>query len=97
MDYMRKRKELYKKPLDLDINSPLPSVLHMRIVSKGNDQRKQLNLSQVYRSRWPECITFSLIYARSLLEVEGNNDGVEILDYAMTNDPARQVVERVVG
>ena len=33
----------------------------------------------------------------SLLELEGNNDGVEILNYAMTNDPAKTGCGKSLG
>ena len=89
--------KLIQEVIGLDISTPLPAVLHLRIVAASKNLQTIQNLAQLYHVRWTSCLQFSLFYARSQIELQGDDKAVDLLQECVVNDPANQVANRIWG
>jgi tetratricopeptide (TPR) repeat protein len=75
----------------------LAAVQHLKITCALKKASTIYNLANLYRSRWPECLQFSLILAESQLETGDESSAVQLLHQCVANDAAGVVASRFWG
>ena len=75
----------------------LPAILHHRIVSLLHDSQTIENLTNLYHSRWIDCLYFSYSLASSLMSTGNDSEAVALLHQCVSRDCSGQVAARVWG
>ncbi len=100
-DYQQIEKAEYftHKALVENPNTPLASVTHLRLVESQGAMPKLAirNLSQIYHTRWPGCLQFTLSYADQLMDSGETGEAVNLLHQAVSMDITGQVAKRMWG
>lgn len=89
--------QLVSQALSADSSNPLPALLHMAMVRKTEDMQAVHNLANIYHSRWPDNIAFSLYLAEARLHLGDEAGSVSLLHQCVAHDAAGQVAERIWG
>ncbi|HVN56406.1 MAG TPA: hypothetical protein VMT46_18915, partial [Anaerolineaceae bacterium] len=89
--------KLLHQALSLNPASPLPAILHLQITSAGNDVLAIQNLANLYHTRWPNCLQFSLYLADARLRLGDEAGSVALLHQCVAFDAAAQVAFRIWG
>jgi hypothetical protein len=99
MGKSRAAQEYIHQALAHDPQAPLAAVTHMRILSAQAETPPAAirSLAEHYQQRWPDCLAFSLFYARALMESGSPGEAVNLLHEAATRDVAGQVASRLWG
>lgn len=79
--------------------TPLVAVTHVRVMTAMSSLPVQakFSLAKAYHERWPDCIQFILILADNLMESGSNEEAVELLHRAVSQDVGGQVATRLWG
>jgi tetratricopeptide (TPR) repeat protein len=78
--------------------TPLSSLIHLQVESqRGLPVQSIRSLAELYHERWPNCIQFTLILAKTLMDLGESDRGVELLHQAVTLDVSGQVAQRLWG
>ena len=77
--------------------SVLAAVLHLRIAMQTQDSAARRQLAQLYHTRWPEALVFTLALADADLRAGQEANAVQLLHQAVSNDPAAQIPARLWG
>ena len=89
--------QLVSQALSANSTNPLPALLHMAMVRKTDDMQAVHNLANIYHSRWPENLAFSLYLAEARLHIGDEAGSVALLHQCVAHDAAGQVAERIWG
>ncbi len=88
---------LIQQALIADPTKSLPAVFHIQLVSLLHDSQTAENLSNLYRSRWMDCLHFSYYLAEAMMVSGNDTEAVALLHQCVSRDSACQVAERVWG
>ncbi len=77
--------------------SALAAVLHLRIAMQTQDAAARRQLAQLYHTRWPDTLVFTLALADADLRAGQEAAAVQLLHQAVSNDPAAQIPVRLWG
>ncbi|GAP18201.1 C25 family cysteine peptidase [Levilinea saccharolytica] len=77
--------------------SALAAVLHLRIAMQTQDAAARRQLAQLYHTRWPDTLVFTLALADADLRAGQEANAVQLLHQAVSNDPAAQIPVRLWG
>ncbi len=78
--------------------TPLPSLTHLLVENqRGLPVQSICSLAELYHGRWPNCVQFTLILAKALMELGESDRGVELLHQAVAMDVSGQVAQRLWG
>ena len=72
-------------------------IQHLELTHLQQDNPATLQLGDIYRQRWPNCLRIALRYAESAIESGVEKEGVNVLHQCAALDPAGQVPERLWG
>jgi len=76
---------------------PLIGIMHLNLAKREQDAISCYQLAKIYHQRWPTCLRISIDLAMMALECGDEASGVSLLHECASNDPAGQVIERVLG
>lgn len=76
---------------------PLPAIMHMRIVLQMGNATLLKTLSDLYTSRWKDCLQLKVFSALADMSNEKDSAGVEKLHWCAAHDVSGQVVYRLLG
>ncbi len=77
--------------------SALAAILHLRIAMQTQDVAAKRQLAQLYHTRWPDTLVFTLALADADLRAGQEAAAVQLLHQAVSNDPAAQIPVRLWG
>ncbi len=77
--------------------SALAAVLHLRIAMQTQDAAARRQLAQLYHTRWPDALVFTLALADADLRAGQEANAVQLLHQAVSNDPAALIPARLWG
>lgn len=79
--------------------TPLAAVTHLNVMAVKIELPSSavLSLAQIYHTRWPDCLQFSLILADRLMDSGESAQAVELLHQVVTKDITGQVIKRLWG
>lgn len=77
--------------------TPLPAIVHTRIVEKLQNTSLFNTLTSIYMKRWPNSIQLRILSALSSIETGNDIAGVENLHWSAAHDATGQVVNRILG
>lgn len=77
--------------------TPLPAIIHLRIVEKLQNASLLNTLTSIYSKRWPNSIQIRILSALSLINSGSDISGVENLHWSAAHDTTGQVVTRILG
>lgn len=86
-----------RNALGVEEDPVLAAILHVALTHELEDAMTTLRLSELYRSRWPDCLAFGLYIADAQMLLGEESSAVAILHQCAANDPAGQVPERIWG
>jgi len=89
--------ELIRQVIVQKPDLPLAAILHLRISAARKDNTALYQLANIYRSRWPDCLQFSLYLANAMMEMGEESKAVNLLHECVTRDPQGVVARRVLG
>jgi len=75
----------------------LPAIFHMRIINENRNFTLLHTLSDIYSSRWPNCVQIKILAAIADLQTGDDTQGVERLHWSAAHDASGQVVTRLLG
>jgi tetratricopeptide (TPR) repeat protein len=78
-------------------DSILAAIQHLKITCALKNNTTIFNLANLYHSRWPDCLQFTLILAESQLESGDESKAVLLLHQCVANDAAGRVAGRFWG
>lgn len=73
------------------------ALLQMQIAGARHEFAHVLELAEVFRTRWPDCLQFALLHAAALLESGDEAAAVGLLHHCVVNDAAAQTPVRLWG
>lgn len=77
--------------------SPLPAILHLKIMHQQKDYQTLKTLAQIYQHNFPECIQINFLLAIALINLDDQSAGIELLHWCASKDIAGQIPARLVG
>lgn len=77
--------------------TPLPAIFHINIARSTHDFHLAQTLADVYHTRWPDCIQFTLFLAEARLKNGDEASAVALIHQCAAKDAAGQVAERIWG
>ncbi len=83
--------------LSADPSTPLPTAVTVRAHLASGDRDSATALARTGHDRWPECVLFLLVLAKSLLEQGDMARGVDYLHRAAAEDPIGRIASSVLG
>jgi tetratricopeptide (TPR) repeat protein len=89
--------ELIRQVIVQKPDLPLAAILHLRIAAARKDNISLYQLASIYRTRWPDCLQFSLYLANAMMEMGQESKAVNLLHECVTKDPQGVVARRVLG
>jgi len=78
-------------------SSPLPAIMHLNIVLQMSNATLLKTLTELYSSRWKDCLQIKIFSALADMSNEKDSAGVEKLHWAAAHDVSGQVVHRLLG
>lgn len=75
----------------------LPAIFHMRVINENRNYTLLKTLSEIYSSRWPNCVQIKILSAIADLQHGDDAHGVEKLHWSAAHDSSGQVVNRLLG
>ena len=75
----------------------LPAIFHMRVINENRNFTLLKTLSEIYSSRWPNCVQIKILSAIADLQHGDDAHGVEKLHWSAAHDSSGQVVNRLLG
>jgi hypothetical protein len=88
---------LIQQALISEPSKVLPAILHLKIVSLLHDSQTVENLTNLYHSRWIDCLYFSYSLASALMASGNDSEAVALLHQCVSRDCSGQVATRVWG
>jgi tetratricopeptide (TPR) repeat protein len=88
--------DLIRQVVALKPDLPLAAILHL-MIAKARKNIASHQLANIYHSRWPDCLQFSLILAEMNMEIGNEADAVDLLHRCVTRDVIGQVSSRLWG
>lgn len=76
---------------------PLPAIMHLRIVLQMSNATLLKTLTDLYSSRWKDCLQIKVFSALADMSNEKDSAGVEKLHWCAAHDVSGQVVHRLLG
>jgi hypothetical protein len=89
--------KLLRNLLGQEDNNPLVAIEHCRLSSIKDDSPLFHHLSEIYTSRWPECLQFKIFSALAMMKTNEEAGAVKILHSCVSYDPEGLVVRRMLG
>jgi len=89
--------DLIHKSLVENPPSPLPAILHLKIINKMDSQEILNNLCEIYYQQWPKCLQINVIKAISEMAQGKESEAVERLHWVAAQDNAGQVIQQLMG
>lgn len=86
-----------KQAIESDPDAVQAAILQLHLTGARGDPAAVINLSKSYRTRWPDCLHFSLLLAEAQLETGDEVGAVTLLHRCVVNDAAGQVPARLWG
>lgn len=83
--------------ISMNLEMPLPAVVHLRIALANHDEISIQQLARLYHEHWSETLQFELVIADSALKFGVQSDAVDLLHSCVVKDPTAQVVKRLLG
>lgn len=80
-----------------DPSRVLPAIMHLHLASLMNDGQTLQNLSNLYHSRWIDCLYFNYYLATANMMSGDDTSAVALLHQCVSRDSAAQVAMRVLG
>lgn len=77
--------------------SPLPAIMHLKIVLQMSNATLLKTLTDLYASRWKDCLQIKIFSALADMSNDKDSAGVEKLHWAAAHDVSGQVVHRLLG
>ncbi len=77
--------------------TPLPAILHLKIVQKQQNPSLFSTLASIYLKRWPNSNQIRILAALSMIENGNDVAGVENLHWSAAHDTTGQVISRILG
>jgi hypothetical protein len=78
-------------------NLPLPAIMHLHVVLQMSNATLLKTLSELYSSRWKDCLQIKIFSALADMSNDNDSAGVEKLHWAAAHDVSGQVVHRLLG
>ena len=75
----------------------LGAILHLELLGIAGDQSGVLSYSRVYRTRWPKCLHFSLLSAKSMLDGGQETEAMQLFQQCIASDPDGLIAKRLWG
>lgn len=94
---MEDAERLICQSLELNPDSALAAVFHVKLARAQQDEMAIYRLVDLYHSRWPDCLQFSLCLAEAQLKMGAETNAVELLHHCVANDAAGQAPVRMWG
>jgi len=88
---------LIHKALLEEPNSPLATVMHLKMMGDKYEWIEIRDLATLYQSQWPNCLVNNLILADILIKGGQEEKAVKLLHHAVNLDVAGQVPSRLWG
>jgi tetratricopeptide (TPR) repeat protein len=88
---------MVRQSLGQNPDSVLAAVFHLTLTRAQQDEMTIYRLVDLYHSRWPDCLQFSLCLAEAQLKIGDETHAVELLHHCVANDAAGQVPLRMWG
>ncbi len=76
---------------------PLPAILHLRIILQMANATLLKTLTDLYASRWKDCLQIKIFSAIADMNNDKDAAGVEKLHWCAAHDVSGQVVHRLLG
>jgi len=95
--HMQEAEDLIQEAIHMDPPTSLAAVLHAWVTGKSADVDRLENVSNVYHSRWPNCLQISLLLADARLRQGDETGSVALLHQCVAYDAAGQVPTRIWG
>ncbi len=89
--------EIILTVLGTEAENILAAVQHLKITCALKNTSTIFNLANLYHSRWPGCLQFSLMLAESQLESGDESKAVQLLHQCVANDASGRVAGRFWG
>lgn len=89
--------DLVQQAIMLEPGSILPAVTHLKVMYARKDTQTLQSLAQLYHTRWPEAIQFTLFLAVAGMMNGDESDSVALLHKVVTQDASGQVATRLLG
>ena len=81
----------------MNIGLPLPTVLHVRTLLELGRKEDAIALAESANSRWPDCVPFQYLCARSKIADGDISGGVALLHRTASQDPLGQLAAPFLG
>jgi len=78
-------------------NLPHPAIMHLNVVLQMNNATLLKTLSDLYSSRWKDCLQIKIFSALAEMSNDNDSAGVEKLHWSAAHDVSGQVVLRLLG
>ena len=88
---------LLRNLLGQENNNPLVAIEHCRLSSIKDESPLFRHLSEIYSSRWPDCLQFKVFNALAMLKTKEEAEAVKTLHACLSFDPEGVVAKRMLG
>ncbi len=88
---------LLRNLLGQENNNPLVAIEHCRLSAKKDEIPLFRHLTEIYCSRWPECIQFNIFGALAMVKTNEEAEGIKKLHNCLSLDPEGIVAKRMLG
>jgi tetratricopeptide (TPR) repeat protein len=95
-DYLSAEKAVYRV-LNQYPDAVLGAILHLKLLGFSGDQSGVLSYSRVYRTRWPNCLNFSLLSAKAILDEGQETEAMQLFQQCVASDPEGRIATRLWG
>jgi tetratricopeptide (TPR) repeat protein len=85
------------RAMESDPGFTLPTLILVKAYSAADKTEEALSYARYGHDRWPECLYFRILIARDLIHQGEIAYGVEQLHKIASDDPAGQIVQKVLG
>ena len=75
----------------------LAAILHLELLEVAGDRTGILSYSRVYHTRWPKCLHFSLLSAKSMLNMGQETEAMQLFQQCVASDPEGRIATRLWG
>jgi tetratricopeptide (TPR) repeat protein len=88
---------MVQKVLGADSDPVLVATKHLEASQGHDDLMTVKQLAEIYHTRWPDCLQFTLRLADAKMHAGDESGAVELLHYCVNSDAGGQVAERMWG
>ena len=89
--------EIMREVMTLKPDMAFAAILHLKILREKGLGEAFEQISNVYHTRWPACLRFTLYLAEAKFAKGEDAAALRLLNQCVVNDPRGQVVKRVWG